>query len=140
MGWLSSFIILVYDASNLSTVCLVKWPFLGLQRAPENSEFTQNVLSDWGHAKLCFFWDKLELHQCIAQWKNFLTLNKQINMPFKMSKKHIVCSSVAFHGNFLFINSVFLSSLIVSFAFLHSKLCSLYQISYLIIIVIVKGT
>ena len=32
-------LLLVYDASKLSTVYVVKWPVLGLQRAPENSEF-----------------------------------------------------------------------------------------------------
>ena len=34
---------LVYDASKLSTVYVVKWPVLGLQRAPENSEFAPSV-------------------------------------------------------------------------------------------------
>ena len=32
-------LLLVYDASKLSTVYVVKWPVQGLQRAPENSEF-----------------------------------------------------------------------------------------------------
>ena len=34
---------LVYDASKLSTVYVVKSPVLGLQRAPENSEFAPSV-------------------------------------------------------------------------------------------------
>ena len=34
---------LVYDASKLSTVFVVKWPVLGLQRAPGNSEFAPSV-------------------------------------------------------------------------------------------------
>ena len=34
---------LVYDASKLSTVYVVKWPVLGLQRATENSEFAPSV-------------------------------------------------------------------------------------------------
>ena len=34
---------LVYDASKLRTVYVLKWPVLGLQRAPENSEFAQSV-------------------------------------------------------------------------------------------------
>ena len=36
-------LLLVYDASKLSTVYVVKWPVLGLQRANENSEFTPSV-------------------------------------------------------------------------------------------------
>ena len=36
-------LLLVYDASNLSTVYVVKWPVLGLQLAPENSEFASSV-------------------------------------------------------------------------------------------------
>ena len=36
-------LLLVYDASKLSTVYVVKWPVLGLQRAPENSEFAPSV-------------------------------------------------------------------------------------------------
>ena len=39
-GWLSSFII---DAPKLITVYVVKLPVLGLQRAPENSEFAPSV-------------------------------------------------------------------------------------------------
>ena len=35
-------LLLVYDASKLSTVNVVKSPVLGLQRAPENSEFAQS--------------------------------------------------------------------------------------------------
>ena len=94
-------------------------------------------LHHWGYAKLCFFWDKLELHQCIAQWENFLTLNKQINMPFKMSKKHTVCSGVSFQANlFLYINSVFFKFIDCDICFyLHSKLCSHY-----LIILTIKGT
>ena len=34
---------IVYDASKLSTVYVVKWPVLGLQRAPENSELAPSV-------------------------------------------------------------------------------------------------
>ena len=34
-------LLLVYDASKLSSVYVVKWP--GLQRAPENSEFAPSV-------------------------------------------------------------------------------------------------
>ena len=36
-------LLLVYDASKLSTVHAVKWPVLGLKRAPENSEFPPYV-------------------------------------------------------------------------------------------------
>jgi hypothetical protein len=36
-------LLLVYDASKLSTVYVVKWPVLGLQRAPENSKFAPPV-------------------------------------------------------------------------------------------------
>ena len=36
-------LLLVYDASKLSTVYVLKWPVLGLQRAPENSEFAPSV-------------------------------------------------------------------------------------------------
>ena len=37
-------LLLVYDASKLSTVQLFcKWPVLGLQQAPENSEFAPSV-------------------------------------------------------------------------------------------------
>ena len=36
-------LLLVYDASKLSTVYVVKWPVLGLQRAPKNSEFAPSV-------------------------------------------------------------------------------------------------
>ena len=36
-------LLLVYDASKLSTVYVVKWPVLGLQWAPENSEFAPSV-------------------------------------------------------------------------------------------------
>ena len=36
-------LLLVYDASKLSTVHVVKWPVLGLQRAPENSVFPPSV-------------------------------------------------------------------------------------------------
>ena len=36
-------LLLVYDASKLSTLYVVKWPVLGLQRAPENSEFAPSV-------------------------------------------------------------------------------------------------
>ena len=35
--------LLVYDASKLSTVYVVKWPVLGLQWAPENLEFDPSV-------------------------------------------------------------------------------------------------
>ena len=35
--------ILVCDASKLSTVYVVKWSILGLQRAPENSVFPPSV-------------------------------------------------------------------------------------------------
>ena len=35
--------LLVYDASKLSTVYVVKLPVLGLQRAPENSDFPPSV-------------------------------------------------------------------------------------------------
>ena len=35
--------ILVCDASKLSTVYVVKWSILGLQRAPKNSEFAPSV-------------------------------------------------------------------------------------------------
>ena len=35
--------LLVDDASKLSTVYVVKLPVLGLQRAPENSEFAPSV-------------------------------------------------------------------------------------------------
>ena len=42
LGWLSSFII-VYDASKLSTVYVVKSPVLGLQRAFEKSVFPPSV-------------------------------------------------------------------------------------------------
>ena len=34
---------LVYDASKLTTVYVVKWTVLGLQRAPENSVFPPSV-------------------------------------------------------------------------------------------------
>ena len=34
---------LVYEASKFSTVYVVKWPVLGLQQAPENSEFAPSV-------------------------------------------------------------------------------------------------
>ena len=37
-------LLLVYDASKLSTVYVVKWPVLGFQRAPENSELAPSVL------------------------------------------------------------------------------------------------
>ena len=36
-------LLLVYDASKLSTVYVVKSPGLGLQWAPENSEFAPSV-------------------------------------------------------------------------------------------------
>ena len=36
-------LLLVYDASKISTVYVVKSPVLGLQRAPENSEFAPSV-------------------------------------------------------------------------------------------------
>ena len=36
-------LLLVYDASKLSTVYVVKWPVLGLQRVPENSVFITSV-------------------------------------------------------------------------------------------------
>ena len=36
-------LLLVYDASKLSTVCVVKSPVLGLQRAFENSVFPPSV-------------------------------------------------------------------------------------------------
>ena len=36
-------LLLVCDASKLSTVHVVKWSVLGLQRAPENSEFAPSV-------------------------------------------------------------------------------------------------
>ena len=38
-------LLLVYDASKLSTVYVVKSPVLGLQRAPENSVFPPSVKS-----------------------------------------------------------------------------------------------
>ena len=37
-------LLLIYDASKLSTVYVVKSPFLGLQWAPENSELAPSVL------------------------------------------------------------------------------------------------
>ena len=37
-------LLLVYHASKLSTVYVVKSPVLGLQRAPENSELAPSVL------------------------------------------------------------------------------------------------
>ena len=44
-------LLLVYDASQLSTMYVVKSPVLGLQRAPENSELAPSVsvLSDLCH-------------------------------------------------------------------------------------------
>ena len=36
-------LLLVYDASKHSTVYVVKSPVLGLQQAPENSEFAPSV-------------------------------------------------------------------------------------------------
>ena len=36
-------LLLVYDASKLSTMYVVKWPVLGLQRAPENPVFPPSV-------------------------------------------------------------------------------------------------
>ena len=36
-------LLLVYDASKLSTVYVIKSPVLGLQRAPENSELAPSV-------------------------------------------------------------------------------------------------
>ena len=36
-------LLLVYDASKLSTVYVVKWTVLGHQRAPKNSEFAPSV-------------------------------------------------------------------------------------------------
>ena len=36
-------LLLVYDASKLSTVYVVKSPVLGLHQAPENSEFASYV-------------------------------------------------------------------------------------------------
>ena len=36
-------LLLVYDALKLSTVYVVKWPVLGLQRAPENSVFPPSL-------------------------------------------------------------------------------------------------
>ena len=36
-------LLLVYDPSKISTVYVVKSPVLGLQRAPENSEFAPSV-------------------------------------------------------------------------------------------------
>ena len=36
-------LLLVYDASKISTVHVVKWQVLGLQRAPENSEFPPSL-------------------------------------------------------------------------------------------------
>ena len=36
-------LLLVYDASKLSTVYVVKLPVLGLQREPENSELAPSV-------------------------------------------------------------------------------------------------
>jgi len=40
-GW--HHLLLVYDASKLNTVYVVKWPVLGLQRAPENTELAPYV-------------------------------------------------------------------------------------------------
>ena len=40
-------LLLVYDASKLSTVYVVKGPVLGLQRAPENSEFAPSLRTLW---------------------------------------------------------------------------------------------
>ena len=37
------YLLLVYDASKLSTVYVVKSPVLGLQWAPENSELAPSV-------------------------------------------------------------------------------------------------
>ena len=39
----SHYLLLVYDASKLSTVYVVKWTVLGLQQAPENSVFPPSV-------------------------------------------------------------------------------------------------
>ena len=39
----SHHLLIVYDASKLSTVYVVKSPVLGLQRAPENSELAPSV-------------------------------------------------------------------------------------------------
>ena len=41
-GWHHSF--LIYDASKLSSVYVVKSPVLGLQRAPDHSELAPSVL------------------------------------------------------------------------------------------------
>ena len=41
-------LLLLYDASKLSTVYVVKWPVVGLQRAPENSELSPSVLDLYG--------------------------------------------------------------------------------------------
>ena len=45
-------LLLLYDASKLSTEYVVKSPVLGLQRAPENSELAPSVLvlSDLTHS------------------------------------------------------------------------------------------
>ena len=40
-GW--HHLLLIYDASKLSTVYVVKSPVLGLQRAPEDSELPPSV-------------------------------------------------------------------------------------------------
>ena len=39
---------MVYDASKLSAVYVVKSPVLGLQQAPENSELAPSVLDLYG--------------------------------------------------------------------------------------------
>ena len=46
-------LLLVYDASKLSAVYVVKSPVLGLQQAPENSELAPSVLVLSGPAQKC---------------------------------------------------------------------------------------
>ena len=46
-------LLLVYDDSKLSTVYIVKWPVLGLQRAFENSVFPPSVLSSLLWLRFC---------------------------------------------------------------------------------------
>ena len=40
-------LLLVFDASKLSIVYVVKWPVLGLQRAPENLDFLHLFSTLW---------------------------------------------------------------------------------------------
>ena len=48
---------LVYHASKLSTVYVVKWPVLGLQRVPENSELAPSLRTLWTRQKKCLLLD-----------------------------------------------------------------------------------